>query len=85
MKVGFRRGFLFGFLIGSGAASVLSQPPAAEAPETATAPPAKLAVIPTIARMRRHANEALAAAREAAAEREQELRHRFDEMRRPQP
>jgi hypothetical protein len=84
LKVGFRKGFLFGFLIGSAAASLISQPETAEAPESDTPPSTKLSTNPAIERLRRHANEALSAAREAASEREQELKRQFDEMRRQQ-
>jgi hypothetical protein len=75
---------LLGFLIGSAAASIVSQPRAAEAPESDAVPNATPAIGPAVERVRRHAKEALAAARVAAAQTEQELQRQFDEMRRRQ-
>ena len=81
--MGLRRGFFFGFLAGAAAATAMGRAERVEAPaevgETRAAKPA-LPLGESLERLRRQADQALAAAREAAEEKEAELRRRFAEL-----
>jgi hypothetical protein len=79
--LGIRKGFFFGFLIGSVAGSVASKPKAAEAPPTTAVRERREPPVAIVDRVKRRAAEVMAEARQAAADRENELLRQLDEMR----
>ena len=78
--MGIRRGFLLGFLVGSAAGSILAQEKTAEAPESEIAT-SRSQSGPLPDRIRERIRTAMAAARDARAEKERELGARFEEMK----
>jgi len=77
--MGIRKGFLLGFLVGSATGSVLAQGKTAEAPESENAA-SESRPAPFLEGIRERIRAAMAAAREARAEKERELSRRFEEM-----
>jgi gas vesicle protein len=80
----FRTGVVIGALVGAGAAALLARPRPAEAPgeegAREAAPTTGGPLRETLERVRRQAQEALGAAQEAAREKEDEVRRRFEEL-----
>jgi hypothetical protein len=81
--MGFRRGIVLGLAVGSAIAAAINRPKRAEAPGLAGGEEAAVSgVTGFVQRLKRQADEALQAAREAQSEEEARLRREFEDTKR---